>query len=104
MKGSTVRSSLTGAPAAIAMLAAAFVVWHLRGPRPVTVSVGQFPEQLVFVRSSDDVVNGGAMFQAPKNPTGRLAILWIHGWGANFYSPTYVMIGRALAARGLTTI
>jgi pimeloyl-ACP methyl ester carboxylesterase len=33
-----------------------------------------------------------------------LAIIWVHGWGANFYVPSYVGIGRALAERGLTTI
>src|SRR5678815_1191779 len=33
-----------------------------------------------------------------------IAVIWIHGWGANFYQPTYVMIGRNLAERGLTTV
>ncbi len=31
-------------------------------------------------------------------------MIWVHGWGVNFYSPTYVMVGRALAERGLTTV
>ena len=33
-----------------------------------------------------------------------VAIIWIHGWGVNFYSPTYVGIGRALAERGYPCI
>jgi pimeloyl-ACP methyl ester carboxylesterase len=28
----------------------------------------------------------------------------MHGWGVNFYSPTYVNIGRRLAERGFTTV
>ena len=74
------------------------------GPRAVTVTVGKFPEQLVYVRSGDDIVNGGAMFTPPAYSSRNIAIIWIHGWGANFYEPTYVMIARRLAERGLTTI
>src|SRR5262249_49017923 len=33
-----------------------------------------------------------------------IAVIWIHGWGVNFYQPSYVGIGRALAERGYTTI
>jgi pimeloyl-ACP methyl ester carboxylesterase len=33
-----------------------------------------------------------------------LAIIWVHGWGTNFYNPSYVAIGRALAERGFATI
>ena len=33
-----------------------------------------------------------------------IAVLWIHGWGVNFYYPTYVGIGRALAERGYACI
>src|SRR6516162_2645521 len=80
-----------------------FVVWRL-APRQVTVTSGQFPEELVYVRSSDDVVNGGAMFKPPKNAAKPIAIVWMHGWGVNFYSPTYVNIGRRLAERGFTTV
>jgi len=66
---------------------------------------GKFPEELVYVRSTDDVVNAGVMFTAPKSSLPRpIAIIWVHGWGANFYSPSYVGIGRALAGLGFTTI
>jgi len=71
---------------------------------PENQKPGKFPEELVYVRSNDDVVNAGMMFTAPKNPPSRIGIIWVHGWGANFYSPTYVGIGRELAGRGFTTI
>jgi len=56
------------------------------------------------VRSSDDVVNGGAMFRPSKEAAKPIAIVWMHGWGVNFYSPIYVNIGRRLAERGFTTV
>ena len=65
---------------------------------------GKFPEQLVHVRSEDGIINGGAIFAPPKESAKPIAIIWIHGWGVNFYSPTYVNIGRALAERGYTCI
>ncbi|MGI8785260.1 MAG: alpha/beta hydrolase [Acidobacteriota bacterium] len=70
----------------------------------MTVTEGEFPEELVYVRSADDIVNGGAMFTSSKTSAKPLAVIWTHGWGTNFYSPTYTMIGRALAVRGYTTI
>lgn len=66
--------------------------------------LGKFPEQLVFVRSADDVVNGGVLFTSPKQISKPIAIIWVHGWGANFYIPSYVGIGRALAERGFPMI
>jgi pimeloyl-ACP methyl ester carboxylesterase len=85
--------------------AAVFLLLWLRySPRRITVTEGKFPEELVYVRSTDDIVNGGVMFTASKTSAGPIAILWVHGWGTNFYSPTYAMIGRALAARGYATI
>ena len=44
------------------------------------------------------------MFIPPKQSAKSIAIVWIHGWGVNFYYPTYVMIARALAERGYTCI
>lgn len=81
-------------------------VWlWLHRPRPVTVTAGQLPEEIVYVRSTDDVINAGALF-TPRSGTAppAIAVIWVHGWGANFYSPTYTNIGRALAGEGLTTI
>ena len=90
--------------AALVVSGTAFLIWQRVVPRAVTVTTGKFPEELVYVRSTDDVVNGGAMFTASKTLAKPIAVIWIHGWGTNFYSPTYAMIGRALAARGYTTI
>ena len=86
------------------VIVGAFLLWLRHGPRPITVTEGKFPEQLVYVRSADDIVNAGVMFTAPKTSAKPVAIIWIHGWGTNFYYPTYTNIGRALAARGYTTI
>ena len=78
-------------------------LWFHR-PRPITVTAGQYPEELVYARSSDDVINGGTFFSTSNRSAQGVAVIWVHGWGTNFYYPTYTMIGRALAARGLTTI
>lgn len=78
------------------------VLWK-RLPSPVTVSAGAFPEELVYARSTDDVINGGVLFTAPDG-SREVAVIWVHGWGTNFYSPTYTAIGRSLAARGVTTL
>jgi len=89
---------------AAALVAAAFLLWMRYAPRQITVTEGKFPEELVYVRSTDDIVNGGVMFTPSTASATPIAILWIHGWGTNFYSPTYAVIGRALAGRGFTTI
>jgi len=87
------------------LIAGAFWVGlRMRPPRPEDQKPGKFPEQIVFVRSSDDVVSAGVMFSSPQMQSKPLAIIWIHGWGVNFYLPSYVGIGRALAERGYTTI
>lgn len=71
---------------------------------PENQKPGKFPEQLVYVRTADDVVEAGVLFTSPRQPSKPLAIIWVHGWGANFYTPSYVGIGRALAERGFPTI
>ena len=81
----------------------AIVAWQSLRPRPIVVSAGKFPEELVYVRAEDDVINGGAFFRPPKDVAKPIAVIWIHGWGVNFYYPTYTMIGRHLAEQGLAT-
>ncbi len=89
----------------LAVLAGMDFLIRLRfAPRPENQRPGKFPEELVFVRSRDDVVSGGVIFTAPKGTAKSIAVIWIHGWGTNFYLPSYVGIGRALAKRGFTTI
>src|SRR5260370_41654605 len=68
------------------------------------VRVRKFRVEIVYVRSEDNIVSGGAIFTPPKDSAKPVAIIWIHGWGVNFYQPTYVAIGRALAERGYTCI
>jgi pimeloyl-ACP methyl ester carboxylesterase len=67
-------------------------------------SVGKYPEELVYARASDDIVNGGAFFIPPKESAKPVAVIWVHGWGVNFYSPTYVRVGRALADLGYPAV
>jgi pimeloyl-ACP methyl ester carboxylesterase len=87
------------------LIAGAFGAGLLMRPsRPENQKPGKFPEQIVYVRSSDDVVNAGVMFWPPQSQSKALAIIWVHGWGVNFYLPSYVGIGRELAARGYATI
>src|SRR6266849_328947 len=95
---------LLGLLAATLLAVGAFVFGLRMALRPENQKPGKFPEQVVFVRSSDDVVSGGVMFTSPKQSSKPLVIIWVHGWGANFYVPSYVGIGRALAERGFTTI
>ena len=64
----------------------------------------RLPEQIVFGRASDDIIEAGAMFTPVNDHAKPIAIIWIHGWGVNFYQPTYIGIGRELAARGYTVI
>ena len=104
MRGAMTRRGIPSIAAVVALLVTTFLLWRGCVPRAVTVTAGKFPEQLVYVRSSDDIISGGAMFAPPADSAKPIAIIWIHGWGVNFYSPTYVMIGRALAERGYTCI
>lgn len=61
-------------------------------------------EELVHVRTSDGILNGGAVI-APTDPSAKpIAVIWIHGSTANFYEPTYVTIGRELAGLRFTSI
>ncbi len=87
-----------------AIAAILVVLCEACGPRTEKVLPGKFPEELVYVRSEDDIPNAGAIFTPPKESAKSTAIIWIHGWGVNFYVPSYVMIGRALAERGYTCI
>jgi hypothetical protein len=56
-------------------------------PRAVTVTEGKFPEELVYVRSRDDILNGGALFTAPRGSARPIAVIWIHGWGSTSTPP-----------------
>ena len=98
------RQLAVGIPIAVVIGLAAFFAGLRLHVHPENQKPGKFPEQLVYVRSADDVVNGAVLFTSPKQSSKPLAIIWVHGWGANFYTPSYVGIGRALAERGFTTL
>jgi len=93
-----------GILSAILVGLAAFLAGLRFNVHPEKQKPGRFPEQLVYVRSADDVVDAGVLFNSPRQTSKPLAIIWVHGWGANFYTPSYVGIGRALAERGFPTI
>jgi len=101
---SLTRRKLVAIAASVALLGTTFLLWRGRMPHPEKMTPGKFPEQIVYIRSNDDIVNGGAIFAPPKDSTKPIAVIWIHGWGVNFYQPTYVAIGRALAERGYAFI
>src|SRR5204863_6335048 len=92
-----------GAVGIIAVCATLFL-WQRYGPHTAELKAGKFPEQIVSARSDDNIVNGGVMFYPPNDSQKSVAVIWIHGWGVNFYQPTYVNIGRELAARGYACI
>jgi pimeloyl-ACP methyl ester carboxylesterase len=89
--------------AALVGLAAFFFGLRIN-PHPQDQKPGKFPEQVVYARSTDDVVNAGLLFTSLGQQPKPFAIVWVHGWGVNFYTPSYVGIGRALAGRGYPTI
>lgn len=90
--------------AAVAMLCAA--LWT--GQRITAQTNGQkaeeITERIVQVQTKDDIADSGALFNPPKNIAKPTAVIWIHGAGVNFYSPTYLTISRNLAKRGFTVI
>ena len=62
------------------------------------------PEEVVYSASNDSVINAGLLFHSKKESTKSVAIIWVHGWGVNFYSPSYISIGRSFAEKGYTCI
>jgi pimeloyl-ACP methyl ester carboxylesterase len=93
-----------GTVGVVVVALAAFFLGLRMNVHPENQKPGKFPEQLIYVRSADDVVDGGVLFTSPNSRLKPLAIIWVHGWGANFYVPSYVGIGRELAERGLATV
>jgi dienelactone hydrolase len=89
---------------AVAMLCA--VLWMGQSITAQTndQKAGEITERTVQVQTKDDIVDSGALFSPPKNAVKPTAVIWIHGAGVNFYSPTYLTISRNLAKRGFTVI
>ena len=89
---------------ALVLSGSAWLFLYGCGSHPEKQRQGKFPEELAFSRTKDDIINAGALFVPPKDSAKPIAVIWIHGWGVNFYQPTYVGIGRALAERGYTCL
>jgi len=68
-----------GAVGAILIALAAFFLGLRMNFHPENQKPGKFPEQLVYVRSADDVVGGGVLFTSTSLPSKPLAIIWVHG-------------------------
>src|SRR5262245_61313087 len=62
------------------------------------------PEEVIYTMSRDTIFNAGLLFHPKKELAKPVAIVWVHVWGINFYSPTYVSIGRIFAENGYTFI
>lgn len=104
MRTSTwIRRLVFGVLAAALLLETGYQLRHRTPASPEDVTA-KLPEQVIFTRTSDDIIDAGEMFMPPSSNAKPVAIIWIHGWGVNFYQPTYVGIGRELAALGYTTI
>ena len=92
----------------IRLLAVAAVVPACLSARATLAAQPQSPrtvtEALVQARAEDGILNSGAMFSPANGSAKPIAVIWVHGNGVNFYSPTYLTIARELAMRGLTTI
>jgi pimeloyl-ACP methyl ester carboxylesterase len=88
----------------LVLVGGAFLTGGKVGHHSEVQKPGKFPEQLIYVRSTDEVIDAGALFTPPRDVAKPVAVIWIHGWGVNFYHPSYVGIARALANRGYTTI
>ena len=98
------RHQIAAVAAVIVVIGAALPMRRSLAAEADNQKIGKFAEQIVQVQSKNDIVDSGALFAPPKDAAKPIAVIWIHGWGVNFYSPTYVAISRALAKRGYTTI
>lgn len=70
----------------------------------MNVRPAELPEEVVYAESEDGFVNAGILFSPRPEEAKPETIVWVHGWGVNFYCPTYVAVGRALAERGYTCL
>lgn len=71
---------------------------------PYALPEATLPEEVVYVMSKDTVFSAGLLFHSKKDSMKPIAVVWVHGWGINFYLPSYISIGREFAKRGYTFI
>src|SRR5260370_16901302 len=63
-------------PAMLALMETAFLLWQGCSPAPEKITAGKFPEELVYVRSKDDIVNPAPLFPPPHYSAKPYAILF----------------------------
>ncbi|MFZ0821222.1 MAG: alpha/beta fold hydrolase [Candidatus Acidiferrales bacterium] len=102
-KNTWIRHQILGVASVAVLVSVIFLIWY-KASTPPEVIAAKLPEQVVFAHTSDDIIDAGVMFTPASDHAKPVAIIWIHGWGVNFYQPTYVGIGRELAALGYTVI
>lgn len=56
--------------------------------------------ELTAAQTEDGVTHSGAVFRPAGSGGEPVAVVWVHGGGQNFYCPSYLRIGRAVASRG----
>ncbi|HXJ45063.1 MAG TPA: hypothetical protein VNK47_00205 [Candidatus Dormibacteraeota bacterium] len=44
------------------------------------------------MRSEDDIVDTGVLFAPPKKDAKAIAVIWIHGWGVNFFNQAALVV------------
>lgn len=59
-----------------------------------------YSEHLIFADTADQLALDGVLIR-PTKGKAKTAVLWVHGNTSQFHSFPYVLIGRALAERGL---
>ncbi len=91
-------------PKTIAIIFALTIAFDSFGQAKFKFPEATLPEEVVYVMSGDTVFNAGLLFHTKKGLTKPVAIIWVHGWGVNFYSPSYISVGRAFAEKGYTCI
>src|SRR5207248_742505 len=62
------------------------------------------PTESLVSTSAEDGVDLAGLLIAPHDSGRWPVVVWIHGFGANFYFPPYLRLGRALAAHGVASV
>ncbi len=74
------------------------------GQGPYKLRETKLVEEIVYSMATDTVFDAGLLFHPKKELAKPEVIVWVHGWGVNFYSPSYISMGREFAERGYTFI
>lgn len=55
-----------------------------RGAHARVHKVRRVVEELVYARTEDGIVDGGALFSPTQDLVKPIAVIWVHGNGVNF--------------------